>query len=119
MSSKEAVRNGLKKFGIPIRESHKPHRRPSQPKFGEKIQKGKTEPHMAERRVIRAVLEMHNDKLSLRQIARYLDEMKVSTKCRGKKWHPQMVKRIIQNNLQVTVEQPASKVSKKKKKSIG
>ncbi|MBT4792006.1 MAG: hypothetical protein HON90_10575, partial [Halobacteriovoraceae bacterium] len=33
--------------------------------------------------------------LSLRAIARCLDEMKVPTKQRGKKWHPEMVRRIL------------------------
>jgi hypothetical protein len=37
---------------------------------------------------------MKSEGLSLRAIARCLDQMKVPTKMKGKKWHPEMVERI-------------------------
>ncbi len=84
-----------KDHGIPIRSPHSHHGNPSQPRFGEKLRKGKAVTHMAEKRVVKAVIEMRNDGLSLRQIAAYLDKIGVPTKKQGKKWHPEMVKRII------------------------
>lgn len=101
--SKEAVRKALKDFNIPIREAHKPHGRQSQPRYGEKKQLGKTVPHMAEKRVIGAIIEMREDGLTLRQVAAYLDKIGVPTKNRGKKWHPEMVKRILVNSTELTV----------------
>jgi len=95
LSSKAAVRDGLKRAGIKIRTPHKNHGRPSQPKYGERKSQGKIIRHLGESRIIRAVLEMRESELSLRQIAKFLDTVGVPTKCRGKKWHPQMVKRII------------------------
>ena len=94
-SSKSAVRENLKRFGIPLREPHRPHGRPACPRFGQKIQKGKAVPHQAEQKVIDAVLEMRKQGLSLRQIARFLSKVGVPTKQRGVTWHPQMVKRLL------------------------
>lgn len=53
--------------------------------------------HKTEQRVIDAIRQMKDEGLSLRAIARCLDGMKVPTKNRGKKWHPEMVKRILDN----------------------
>jgi len=38
---------------------------------------------------------MRQSGMTLRQIARFLSEIGVPTKNRGKKWHPEMVNRII------------------------
>jgi hypothetical protein len=94
-SSKDAVRNGLKKFDIPVRSVHKHNGHPSQPRYGSRLEKGRLIPHLNENRAIDAAHEMHRQGLSLRQIARILTQLKIPTKCRGKSWHPQMVKRIL------------------------
>jgi hypothetical protein len=95
-SSKEAVRSGLLAAGIPVREPNIPHNgRQSQPRFGQRRIKGKTVEQKTERRVIDAIREMYANGLPLRAIARCLDQMQISTKCRGKKWHPEMIKRIL------------------------
>lgn len=93
--SKEAIRKAVKDSGIGLRRPHKHHGHPSQPRYGERISQGKAVPHMAEMRVVRAVADMHKDGLTLRQIAAYLDKIGVPTKNRGKKWHPEMVNRIL------------------------
>ena len=72
-----------------------PHGHPAQPKFGEKIRKGKAVPHQVEQRVVETVKKLRAEGLTLRKIAEILDEMKVPTKQRGKKWHPEMIKRIL------------------------
>lgn len=94
-SSKSTVTANLARFGIPLRDPHLPHGNPSQPKYGDKIRKGKAVDHVAEKRVVETVRMLNADGISLRKIARMLDQMKIPTKCRGKKWQAEMVRRIL------------------------
>jgi hypothetical protein len=94
-SSKQAVSGGLKRFGIPLRRPHRPHRHPSQPRYGRKISEGQATEHKTEAKVIEAITEMRATGMGLRAIARCLSQMGIPTKCRGKKWHPEMVRRIL------------------------
>jgi Recombinase len=96
-SSRDAVRRGLIEAEIHLRTPHRPHGHPSQAKFGEKVRKGKAVEHMAEQRVVKAIMDMRRDGMTLRQIAAYLTQIGVPTKCRGKGWHPEMVSRILQS----------------------
>lgn len=96
-SSKEAIRKRLEYFGISVREPHNPHGRPAQPRYGQRLQSGKSVVHQAEQRVIDAILELKVQGMGLRQIARTMTQLGISTKCRGKAWHPQMVSRILEN----------------------
>lgn len=95
LCSKEAVRSGLIKEGVELRKPNQHHGRPSQPKYGSQYRNGNLIKHLGEQRVIQTVNEMSDEGMSLRQIARFLDQIGVPTKCKGKKWHPQMVKNII------------------------
>lgn len=97
-SSKMAVLDALKRFGIPIRQPHQHHGHPSQPRYGQKYQKNKLKEHKTEQRVIRVVRELCEKGLSLRQIAGVLNEMKIVTKGKGKRWHQEMVRRILLNS---------------------
>lgn len=94
-SSKSAVTAALARYQIPPREPHKPHGHPSQPKYGAKVRKGKVIEHTAEKRVVETVKMLKAEGMSLRRIAAILDHMKIPTKCRGKGWHPEMVKRVL------------------------
>lgn len=94
-SSKEAVRTSLIDAGVELRPKSKPHNRPSQLKYGQKMRKGKAVTHFAEERVIRAVIEMRESGMTLRQIAKFLTEIGVPTKNRGKAWHPEMINRVL------------------------
>ncbi|MBT4792995.1 MAG: hypothetical protein HON90_15570 [Halobacteriovoraceae bacterium] len=94
-SSREAVRVNLMKHGVKLREPNQHHGRPAQIKYGHKAFKNEVVEHFKEQRVVRAVNEMKEQGMSLRAIARSLQELKIPTKCRGKSWHPEMVKRII------------------------
>lgn len=100
MSSKEAVRQGLIRAGIAVREKSKPHGRPAQARFGKRLQSGQEVDFKAEQRVIEMIVGMQTEGLGLRAIARCLTQLKVPTKCQGRSWHPEMVKRVLQNNLQ-------------------
>jgi transposase len=95
-SSRATVRDWLIEFGIAIRKPHQPHGRPSQPKYGTRKVKGQVIPHLAERRVIETVRDLSGQGLSLRAIVKVLQKMEVPTKHRGKKWHPEMVRRILE-----------------------
>jgi hypothetical protein len=96
-SSKEAVREGLIRAGIAVREPHLPHNgRQSQARFGERRVKGKTVELKTEQRVIDAIQEMRANGLGFRPIARCLTQMQIPTKCRGQRWHPEMVRRIVE-----------------------
>jgi len=64
-------------------------------RFEDKIRKGKAVDHKAEKRVVETVKMLKADGMSLRKIAKILDQMKIPTKCRGKSWHPEMVKRVL------------------------
>ncbi len=93
------MRKKLKEIGVEFREHGQHHGRPAQVRYGQKIRCGRTESHLGELRVIKAVMEMQEGGLSLRKIAKVLTNFKVPTKCRGKKWHPQMIKRIVDREL--------------------
>jgi len=59
------VKDHLNKFGIPVRKPRHHHGNPSIPRYGIKVRQGKSEPHLAERRVIRAVTDLRAQGLSL------------------------------------------------------
>jgi hypothetical protein len=86
----------LHEFGIAIREKSKPHGRGSQLRFGQKRIRGDVQIYKKEDRVILLAKQMRCQGLSLREIATNLITMNIPTKCNGQKWHPQMVKRIIE-----------------------
>lgn len=94
VSSKECVRAALRRNNIPLRERGQYHGNPAQFKYGMKRKSGKEIEHKSEARVGLVVRQMQEEGLSLRGIARFLDQMKVPTKNRGKKWHPEMVRRL-------------------------
>ena len=96
-SSKMAVLDALVRFEIPIREPHYHHGHPSQPCYGQRYHKHKLIEHKTEQRVIRVVKDLHDKGLSLRQIAKVLNEMKIATKGLGKRWHQEMVRRILRH----------------------
>lgn len=58
--------------------------------LGQKRQKNRVIKHKMEIRAVRAIFQMREEGLSLRAIAKCLNEMKIPTKCRGKSWHPEI-----------------------------
>lgn len=89
------IKNALKKQQITLRQSHKPHLNPSQLRYGRKKSKDGITINQSEQRVVAAIMEMKREGLGLRSIARALSKLKIPTKCRGKAWHPEMVRRIL------------------------
>ncbi len=94
-SSKMAVLDALAAFDIPIREPHQHHGNPSQPKFGKRFSKNVLVDSKIEQRIILTIEELHQQGFSLRKIAKILNATRVSTKCGGKGWHPEMIRRIL------------------------
>jgi hypothetical protein len=95
-SSKMAVLDALDDFGIPIREQHYHHGNPSQPRFGKRFRKNVLVDHKPEQKIVLVISELHQQGLSLRKIARILNDTRVATKNHGKGWHPEMVRRILE-----------------------
>jgi len=93
-SSKDSVRRGLERFGIEIREKSQHHGNPAQVKYGQRVAQKSLVEHKTEKRTIDTIIQMKEEGLSLRAIARCLNQMKVPTKKRGKSWHPEMIRRI-------------------------
>ena len=89
------MRNGLIKAGIEIREKSQHHGNPAQPKYGQRKVKKNLVDHKNEQRTIETITQMKEEGLSLRAIARCLNQMKIPTKKRGRSWHPEQVRRAI------------------------
>jgi hypothetical protein len=92
-----AVLDALHRFGIPVRKPHHHNGNPSQLRYGHKFEKQKLVDNTKEQRIIELVQKLHAQGLSLRQIAKILSDMKVATKNRGRRWHQEMVRRILRN----------------------
>lgn len=91
-----AVLDALYDFEIPIREQHYHHGHPSQPRYGQHYHKNFLDKHKVEQRIIVVIRDLHGQGFSLRKIARILNDMKIPTKCHGKGWHPEMVRRVLE-----------------------
>lgn len=87
------VRMALIRAGIPLRK-RQDRGRPSNINYGKRLVKGQRIEHLAEQRVIRAIIDMNRDGLSFRKIATFLTQIKVPTKRRGQKWHGEVVRNI-------------------------
>lgn len=94
-SSKTAVLEALARFEIPIREVHQHHGHPSQPRYGKWYRRNRLVDSKVEKRVIWIIKDLRMKGFSLRKIAQILNEMSVATKCQGKAWHPEMVRRVL------------------------
>lgn len=96
-SSRASVRKYLKLHQIPMRHAYQHHSRPAQPRYGRKSHRVQLIEHKYETQIIGAVIELHNEGLTLRQIANTLTSLRIPTKIRGKAWHPEMIRRILNN----------------------
>jgi len=95
MSSTSTVRKWLLHFGIDLRSKSQHHGNPAQLKFGQKRIKGIIQDYQREHRVIETIKYLRSQGMSFRAIAQTFNELKVSTKNKGKSWHPEMVRRIL------------------------
>lgn len=65
-------------------------------RFGTRRKHGKLIENMVEARVVKAMVDMHNQGMSLRQIGAFLTQVGVPTKKMGMGWHPETVRRILE-----------------------
>lgn len=94
-SSKSAVIDSLRRHEIPIRKAHDQGQRKSQPRYGEKRQHGIIVSHKREQGVLEIIQTLRAEGLALRKICVVLDQMKIKTKARKDKWHPEAVRRCL------------------------
>jgi hypothetical protein len=85
----------LKEAGAKVRTPGQAHGNPSQLRFGYRKEAGRVVIHMGEQQVITAIKDLRDDGMNLRQIAQRMTVLRIPSKNRKTKWHPMMVKRII------------------------
>jgi hypothetical protein len=95
LSSKSAVRGALLGFGFKLKRQGKPGLCPAQVPYGYRRLDGLLAPHLREQRVIQSVRKMSKDGLSYRQICDFLTSVGVPTKNQGKRWQPEMIRRLL------------------------
>ncbi len=98
--SKQAISDALKVGGVRLRAVGQGHGNPSQLRFGYRKEKGSVVPHMGEQQVIRAIRDLRGEGMTFRQIAQRMTILKIPSKNGKKKWHPMMVKRALENQLE-------------------
>ena len=69
-------------------------RLPSRLKYGEKLVGGKRVPHKEEQKIIQQIMALRNKEMSLRAIAKYLNDKNIPSKL-GSKWNKTTVAEII------------------------
>lgn len=82
-------------WGIKRRQRGKPGKRPAQLPYGYRMVKGELVEHQGEQVVMSVIQKMAAKETPLREICEYLSMMEIPTKRRGHRWHPEMVRRIL------------------------
>ncbi len=93
LCSKNTIRGALIRAGIPLRKRQE-RRRSSNIDYGKRLVKGQRIEHLAEQKVIQAIVEMRKEGLSFQKIADFLSEIGVLTKKRRQRWHCEVVRNI-------------------------
>lgn len=93
--SRSTIQKNLKRADVQLRALGHNYGNPAQLKFGYKKKEGKVILHEGERLIVEAVKDFKADGLTYRQIAQRMTALKIPTKNRKVKWHPMMIKRII------------------------
>lgn len=78
-----------------MRSPSRHHGNPSQLKFGYRKSAGKVVVHHGEQRIIQIIKDYRSEGLTLREVAGRLRKLNLPTKNGSFKWHPQMVKRVL------------------------
>jgi hypothetical protein len=85
----------LKRADVRLRAPGHGYGNPAQLKFGFKKIEGKVLPHKGDRLIMGAIKDFRTDGLTYRQIAQRMMALQIPTKNGKVKWHPMMIKRII------------------------
>ena len=93
--SRSAIQKNLKRADVRLRAPGHNYGNPAQLKFGYKKREGRVIPHEGERLIEEAIKDFGADGLTYRQITQRMTALKIPTKNGKVKWHPMMIKRII------------------------
>ena len=88
----EVLSKLLKGSGVALRAPSQGHGNPSQLKFGFRKIEGKVVSHL---QIIEALRDFRSEGLTMRQIAERMTALRIPSKNGKLKWHPMMVKRVI------------------------
>ena len=93
--SRSTIQKNLKRADVRLRAPGHSYGNPAQLRFGYKKIEGKVVPHQGERLIVEAIKDFRADGLTYRQIAQRMMALQIPTKNGKVKWHPMMIKRII------------------------
>lgn len=93
--SRSQISKLLKEAGAKIRRPGQGHGNPSQLSFGYRKGIGKVVTHKGEQQIMGAIQDFRTEGLTYRQIAQRMTSLKIPSKNGKTKWHPMMVKRVI------------------------
>jgi transposase len=95
LHSRSTIQKSLKRANIRLRASSHGHGNPAQLRFGLKKKEGIVSAHKGEQLIIAVIQDFRDDGLTLREIAQRLTALNIPSKNGKRKWHPMMVKRIL------------------------
>lgn len=93
--SRSTIQKNLKRADIKLRAPGQSHGNPSQLRFGYRKHACKVVTHMGEQQVIAAIKDLRGEGMTLRQIAFRMRVLRIPSKNGKTKWHPMMVKRVL------------------------
>lgn len=99
--SRQVVSDALKADGVSLRAPGQGYGNPSQLRFGYRKERGRVVPHLGEQQVIGAIKDLREEGMTFRQIAQRMTALKIPSKNGKFKWHPMMVKRALENRVQL------------------
>ncbi len=97
--SRSTIQKNLKKADVQLRAPGQGHGNPYQLKFGCRKVQGMVIRHMGEQQVISAIQDLRAEGMTMRQIAQRMTVLQIKSKNGKRKWHPMMVKRILDYEL--------------------
>ena len=97
--SKSTIQKTLKRADVRLRAPGQEHGNPSQLRYGFRKESGNVAFHMGEQQVIAAIKDLRSEGMSLREIAQRMTVLRIPSKNGKLKWHPMMVKRILNFNI--------------------
>lgn len=93
--SRSTIQKNLKRADVRLRAPGQGHGNPSQLRFGYRKAEGKIVLHMGEQQVIAAIKDLRSEGMSFRKIAQRMTVLNIPSKNGKRKWHPMMVKRVL------------------------
>ena len=98
--SRNTISKLLKDAGVQLRATGQAHGNPSQLKFGYRKEKGRIVAHKGEQQIIGAIKDFRIEGLTFRQIAHRMTALRIPSKNGKLKWHPMMVKRVLDSSFE-------------------